>query len=235
MKNPTLGHSQEAAPMEQVRDLLFGSQLKDMEIRFQRQEERFTREIGDLRDAIKSRMDSLENFMKSENASLLSRLQKEEAERESALKDELRERSDAIKTERHERFEAIKAEQRERAEALTQLTKELAGTADAFERKITKVSTTLDETERELRNLLLSETGALAAKTEERYQDALKVISNTAAQIRYDMVYRSSLSSMLTEVAVKLSGQWTMDMGQLLPGDSPVIDPGVPPDESQHG
>ena len=31
----------ETASMEQVRELLFGAQLKDMEIRFQRQEERF--------------------------------------------------------------------------------------------------------------------------------------------------------------------------------------------------
>ncbi|MDR0827571.1 MAG: hypothetical protein LBN33_06815, partial [Desulfovibrio sp.] len=243
IRNPSLGgHGQEGAPMEQVRELLFGSQLKEMEIRFQRQEERFTREIGDLRDVFKSRLDSLENFMKSENASLLSRLQKEEAERESALKSESRERTESIKNESKERAEALKNESKERAEAIkneskeradliraeehdrveavTQLTRELAATAEAFDRKIAKVSATLDETERDLRNLFLTETNALAAKTEERYQDALKVLANTAGQIRYDMVYRSSLSSMLTEIAVKLSGQWTMDMGQLLPGDS---------------
>jgi hypothetical protein len=47
----------------------------------------------------------------------------------------------------------------------------------------------------------------------------LQVLSETAAQIRHDMVYRSSLSSMFTEVAVKLSGR-TMGLGQLAAGGS---------------
>ena len=56
----------EASSMEQVRDILFGAQLKDLETRFQRQEDRFTREINDARDALKKRLDSLENSIKNE-------------------------------------------------------------------------------------------------------------------------------------------------------------------------
>jgi seryl-tRNA synthetase len=184
--------------MEQVRELLFGAQLKDVETRFQRLEERFQREISDVQEALKTRLDSLENFMKSETGSLLHRLQEEQAERDSVIRDE----------------------QRERAESLGKLARELAATADAFERRNTKLSGALDNTERELRNLLMAESNALSAKVEERYQDALNVLSNTAAQIRHDMVYRSALSGMFTDLAVKLSGQWTLDMGQLLTGES---------------
>jgi phenylalanyl-tRNA synthetase alpha subunit len=183
--------------MEQVRELLFGAQLKDVDTRFQRLEERLLREVSDVQEALKTRLDSLENFMKSETGSLLHRLQEEQAERESAVRDE----------------------QRERSESLSKLAKELAATADTFERRNTKLSAALDATERELRNLLMAESSSLSSKVEERYQDALNVLSNTAAQIRHDMVYRSALSGMFTDLAVKLSGQWTLDIGQILTGE----------------
>jgi hypothetical protein len=219
------GFMQESASMEQVRELLFGAQLKDMEIRAQRQEERFLRELDDVRESLKSRLDSLENFLKSETGSLLRRLQEEQAERDNALKAEQRERGEAIRAEQRERAESVKAEQRERAEALAQLAKDLAAATDAFDRKIAKLSGTLDEAEHGLRGLLMSESGSLSSKIDERYQDALGVLSQTAAQIRHDMVYRSSLSGMFTEIAVKLSGQWAMDMGQLMAGESAGPEP----------
>ena len=209
-------YPQETAQMDQVRELLFGAQLKDMETRFRRQEERFLREIADSRDALKTRLDSLENFMKSETATILHRLKEEQNERDEALKIEQRERGESLRSEQRERAEAIRNEQRERAEALSLLSKDLANAVETLERKIAKVAGTLDTAERELRQLLLAESGTLSAKIEEKYQSALDVLAGTAAQIRHDMVYRSSLSGMLTEVAVKLSGQWPHEGSSLL-------------------
>ena len=209
-------YPQETAQMDQVRELLFGAQLKDMDIRLKRQEERFLREIGDCRDDLKKRLDSLENFMKSEIASVLHRLKEEQSEREEALKTEQRERGDGLKAEQRERLESLRNEQRERMEAIALLSKELATASETLDRKIAKVSGTLDTTERELRQLLLAESGSLSGKIEEKYQSALDVLANTAAQIRHDMVYRSALSGMLTEVAVKLSGQWVAEPSSLL-------------------
>jgi hypothetical protein len=197
----TGSHGLESASMEQVRELLFGAQLKDMETRFQRQEERFQREITDVRNASKTRLDSLENFMKSEIASLLHR-----------LKGEQDERAEIIKAEQRERSENLKTEQRERAEAVSSLAKDLTAANEAFERKLAKLSGTLDNTERELRQLLQAESGALSAKVDEKYQDTLNALSKTSSEIRRDMVYRSSFSTMLTEMAVKLSGQWLLDV-----------------------
>jgi len=179
--------TKDAAPMEQVRELLFGAQMKEVDIRFQRQDERFERKVADVREALKTRLDSLENFMKSEVSSLLHRLKEEQSERDSLLKDE----------------------QKERAEAFAQLTKELALAVETFERKNNRVADMLDVTSRELRQLMMTESTALSGKIEERYQDALSVLSKTAEEIRDDMVYRSSLSSMFTEVAFKLNGQWS--------------------------
>ena len=81
-KNLPRGGYDKNQPMTQVREILFGAQLKDMENRFRRQEERFLREINEARDALRSRLDSLENFMKSEIASILNRISEEKDERE---------------------------------------------------------------------------------------------------------------------------------------------------------
>jgi hypothetical protein len=187
--------------MEQVRELLFGAQLKNMETRFQRQEERFQRELADARNALKTRLDSLENFMKSEISSLLGRLE-----------DERDERAEVIKAEQRERSENLKAEQRERVESVALLAKELAAAGESFERKFAKLSGSLDHAERGLRQLLQAESGALTARVDEKYRDALDALSKTASEIRRDMVYRSSFSTLLTEMAVKLSGQWLLDV-----------------------
>lgn len=201
-----------ADSMDQVRDLLLGTQLKDMETRFQRQEEHFLREISDLQNSFKNRLESLENFMKSETTSLLHRLQEEQSERGAALKNEQRERLESIKAEQRERAESLRNEQRERNESLAQITKDLANLEEASERKLAALSGTLDAAERELRQLLLSENSRLSEKVEEKYKDALNALSKTAAQIRHDMASRSAVSNLLTEMAVKLSGQWPMDV-----------------------
>jgi len=184
-QNNRSNSAQDAAPMDQVRELLFGAQMKEVEIHFQRQEERFERKIADVNEALKTRVDSLENFMKSEVSSLLRRLKEEQSERDNALKEE----------------------QRERTEAVTRLAKELASAVEIFERKSDKIVATLDATEQELRQLMMADNAVLSRKVEERYQDALSTLSSTAGQIRDDLVGRSALSVLFTEVALKLSGQ----------------------------
>jgi len=187
----------ESSSMDQVRELLFGAQLKEMETRFQRQEARFQREINDAREALKNRLDSLENFMRSETASLLHRVNTEASGREAA----------------------VKSEEKERAEAFNNLTKNIAVAEEAFERRIMALSNTLDNTEQEIRRLMLSETGNLNKKIDEKYEGALRVMAETASQIRHDMVYRSSMSSMFTEMVVKLSGQWSSDVEKMMGGE----------------
>ena len=215
------------APMEQVREILFGAQLKDMEVRFKRQEERLLREIHDVKDSLKKRLDSLENFMKSEVSSLLERLRSEQAEREAAQKAEQRERAEALATEQRERQEALKAEERERRaaqqaeerdrlEAVNRLNGELAATSETFERKLAKLTNTLDNAERELRSLILGESGSLTDKIETKYADALNVVAKTAAQIRSDMVYRTAMTGMFAEMVGGLSKPWNEEtMGVL--------------------
>jgi light-regulated signal transduction histidine kinase (bacteriophytochrome) len=173
--------------------------LKDIETRFQRQDARFQREVNDAREALKTRLDSLENFMRSETASLVNRINAEAAERNA-------------------QFEA---EQRERTEALNALAGNLAAAEKEFERRVNTLSNTLDTTGQEIRKLMQTETNNLNNKIDEKYEAALNVLSETASQIRHDMVYRSMISSMFMEMGAKLNNQWMEDPVEVIVGKSP--------------
>jgi hypothetical protein len=73
----------EQAPgnVDKIRDILFGSQMRDYEGRFARLEESLRKETADLRDSTKKRLDALENYIKKELESLESRLKSEKQER----------------------------------------------------------------------------------------------------------------------------------------------------------
>ncbi len=193
--------SSDNASMEQVRELLLGTHLKDMEASLQRQEERLMREISDMSGSLKERMKSLENFMNSETASLMHRLQEEQNERAGALKNEQAERSEALKTEQRDRAKAI-------AQLAEDLAKDLAAREDALERKLTALSGTLDAAERDLRQLMLAENARLSEKIDDKYKDALGSIANVSGQLRTDLLSRSDIAGIFTEAAVRLAGQW---------------------------
>src|SRR3984885_9783639 len=95
--NPELeGH--EGANVDKIRDILFGSQMRDYDKRFGRLEERLAKAADALRDDLKKRFDSLESFVQQEVESLHQRLKTEKAERVETLKDLTRETRDSAKS-----------------------------------------------------------------------------------------------------------------------------------------
>src|SRR5271165_3649773 len=73
------------ASVDKIRDILFGSQIKNYEARFVRLEETLSRETSEIKDTLRRRLDSLEAFFKSETQSLGTRLKAERDEREETL------------------------------------------------------------------------------------------------------------------------------------------------------
>jgi chromosome segregation ATPase len=217
-------------PIVQVRELLFGAQLKDMEMRFRRQEERLLREISEVKESLRSRLDSLENFMKSEVNSLLTRLKEERDEREAIIRAEQRDRHEEVRAEARERNEMLGAErrelheniakeQRDRAEAIAKLASELAVTNDNFERRSAKLGANVDSLERALRELIMKESSEINDKIDEKHNEAVTIVDKTSSQIRTDMVYRTALTTMLTEMVASLSKPWNIDLPPLETGD----------------
>ncbi|MEH2308167.1 hypothetical protein [Nostoc sp.] len=76
----------EGRNLDKVREILFGNQIRDTERRFTRLEERLIKELGNVRDETRKRLDALEIYIKQEVDSLTQRLKNEQAERDSQVK-----------------------------------------------------------------------------------------------------------------------------------------------------
>jgi hypothetical protein len=77
--------------VDKIRDILFGSQMRDYDKKFSRVEERLARETAELREEIKRRFASLEAYMKNEFTALGDQLKAEKSERDEAEKELARE------------------------------------------------------------------------------------------------------------------------------------------------
>jgi DNA repair exonuclease SbcCD ATPase subunit len=97
-KNIANGEIREGANVDKIRDILFGSQMRDYEKRFLRLEERLAKASDALRDDLKKRFDSLESFVQQEMEALGQRLKTEKSERADALKELTRETRDSSKS-----------------------------------------------------------------------------------------------------------------------------------------
>jgi hypothetical protein len=79
------GAIDETGKVDRIRDILFGSQMRDYDGRFQRLDERLTREATDARADVQKRLEALENFLKGALESLTNRLNTEQFARGHAV------------------------------------------------------------------------------------------------------------------------------------------------------
>jgi hypothetical protein len=96
-ENPGNGEVREGQNVDKIRDILFGSQMRDYEKRFVRLEERMVKASEALREEVKKRFDSLEAYVGQEFEALGQRLKAEKSERGEALKELTRETRDSSK------------------------------------------------------------------------------------------------------------------------------------------
>jgi hypothetical protein len=97
-KNAVNGELREGANVDKIRDILFGSNMREYEKRFARLEERLTKSSDALRDDLKKRFDTLESYVREEMESNNQRLKAEKAERNEGLKELTRETRDSAKS-----------------------------------------------------------------------------------------------------------------------------------------
>jgi hypothetical protein len=70
-----------AASLDKVRDILFGGQMRDVDRRFARLEERLIKETNELKEDVKRRLEALERYARQENESLVGQLRAEHDDR----------------------------------------------------------------------------------------------------------------------------------------------------------
>ena len=180
--------------IEKVRDILFGTQMRDYEKRFVRMEERMGKEVSNLRDETKKRFDAIESYAKREVESLIDRLTVEQNER-----------TELVKREAELLNSRLKAEQNERVEAIKELSRELKEADRLLEKRITQLDDQLSKTSRELRQQLLDQSKELSEVIRLKYEDAMAALERVARELRVDKVDRSKLSELLMGMALHLT------------------------------
>jgi hypothetical protein len=140
------------ASLEKVRDILFGSQMRDVDRRFARLEERIARETRDLKEEIRKRLDALEAYARQESEALADQVRHEQGERAEADAKLARELADAART--VERRTAALEEQvsKGQREVRQQILEQHQRLSDDTRQKIEEVLAALAREAHELRN-----------------------------------------------------------------------------------
>jgi hypothetical protein len=117
-----------AGNVDKIRDILFGSQMKDYETRFRRLEESLLSQTAEIRDTTKRRVDTFESYVKKELETLQARLKTEREERIEGIKHqarELKELTDALQQKLRDLEDRGSEAERNLREQILQQSKEL--------------------------------------------------------------------------------------------------------------
>jgi hypothetical protein len=150
------------ASVDKIREILFGSQIKNYETRFARLEDALARETAAIKDTMKRRLDSLEAFFKSETESLAARLKAERDEREETLNNISRELKAASAQLSKKILDLDNRAAQDRSAARQELMAESRKLLDEIRQRNDSLSALLETRVQELRNAK-TDRSALAA------------------------------------------------------------------------
>lgn len=172
--------------VDKIRDILFGSQMRDYDKKFAKLEERLQKESADLREDLKRRFDSLEAFMKSEVVLL----------------------SDGQKAEKAARDEALKSEKQSRDESVKGLTDKLGETVKNFDRRAAQTEEQSAKAQRDLRQLILDETKRLAEEIAQKHSSVAADLGRESQELRGLMTDKHALSDLFAELSLRLKNEF---------------------------
>ena len=84
--------------VEQIREILFGPQIREYAQRFTRIEERLSQETAELKAEVRRRLDALEAYTRQEVNDLAERLRKERSERTESVNQLSQALTDSVKS-----------------------------------------------------------------------------------------------------------------------------------------
>jgi uncharacterized phage infection (PIP) family protein YhgE len=145
--------------LDKIREILFGSHVREYESRFARLEERLTDELADLRETARKRLEALETYARSEFESVQAHLKGERENRTNALRQiarDLSELGDALTAKINELDERNSQADRQSRLELLQLSKNVS---EELRSKQDEMGALLDRRVQELRNVKMDRAG----------------------------------------------------------------------------
>ncbi len=140
-------------------------------------------------------------------ARLEERLVKETSELREEMKKRLGALESYMKSEVESLSDRLKAEQDSRSTSAKDLARELRETAQQFEQKASQLDDLVARTQRELRQQLHAQTQELAEDIRQRVEDVLARVAREANDLRTEKADRGALAALLTEMAMRLTGE----------------------------
>jgi|HubBroStandDraft_2_1064218.scaffolds.fasta_scaffold449835_2 hypothetical protein len=141
-----------AGNVDKIRDILFGTQMRDYETRFARLEETLVKETAEIRETNRRRMDQLENYVKKEFEAVQMRLKTERDEQSDVAGQharELKEMSESLTRRLRDLDDRGAAVERDLRSQLLQQSRDLA---DEIRATHDQLSTLLERRFHELRH-----------------------------------------------------------------------------------
>lgn len=140
-------------------------------------------------------------------ARLEERLVKETAELREDVKKRLTALEAFMKAEVESLSDRLRAEQDGRTNATKDLARELRETAQQFDQKTSQLDDLLARSVRDLRQQLHAQHQELGDDIRQRVEDVLARLAREAHELRSDKTDRSALAALLTEMAMRLTGE----------------------------
>ena len=147
------------------------------------------------------------------------RLEERLAKETTDLRDEVRKRLAALeaymKTEVESLSERLRLEQDGRTSADKDLGRELRDTSQQLDQRISQLDDFVARGQRDLRQQLHAQHQELGDDIRSRVEDVLVRLAHEARELRSDKTDRKALAALLTEMAMRLTGE----LDALAPGD----------------
>jgi hypothetical protein len=166
-----------AGNVDKIRDILFGSQMRDYEARFARLEEALVKETVEIRETNRRRFDQIEAYIKRE-------------------------------------FEAVqvrfKSERDERLDTASLHSRELKELGESLSRRLRDLDDRSSSVERDLRSQLMQQARDLSDEMVRSHDEIATLLDKRVRELTDSKTDRAALATLFTEVALRLSDQFSI-------------------------
>lgn len=166
-----------AENVEQIREILFGPQMREYGQRFTRLEERLSQETTDLKAEVRRRLDALEAYTRQEVKDL---------------------------------GESLGLERGERTESANRLSQALTDSIKLLERGLTESEERMSNTLRELRQSTFDRIKGVLDDLTKQIGNMESSQNRSIEELRSRSIDRLALASLLTELALRVRGEFGM-------------------------
>jgi hypothetical protein len=171
--------------IDKIREILFGSQMRDYEKRFSRLEDRLLKECASLKDETRKRLETLELFVQQEVESLTERIRVGQEAGVEAARDLTR-------------------------EANHELSQELRNTVKSLDRRVSHLDEQSARNQREIRQQVLDQSKNLSDDIQQKYLEIVSMLEQEAVELRTEKTDRATLAALFTEMAMRLNHEFTL-------------------------